>query len=104
MKDEDIDYHKLNQGKIVAYLQSGCKYTQSLGFELEHVLLHKDTGAPVSYSEPGGVDDVLKRLAPAYDRYSSSPDSRFSWRGRASRASSRPARCSVPPTAWACPT
>ena len=61
------DFHKLNRDKLVAFFEKGDKYTRSLGFELEHVLLHKETHAPVTYSEPCGVRDVLRRLAPAYD-------------------------------------
>ena len=65
---EQNDFHKLNRDKLVAFFQKGDKYTRSLGFELEHVLLHKGTHAPATYSEPCGVRDVLKRLAPAYDK------------------------------------
>lgn len=61
------DFHKLNRDKLVAFFEKGDKYTRSLGFELEHVLLHKGTHAPVTYSEPCGVRDVLRRLSPAYD-------------------------------------
>lgn len=61
-------FHEVNRKKIAAYFERGDKYSQKLGFELEHVLLRKGTGAPVSYSEPNGVHDILKRLAPLYDR------------------------------------
>lgn len=59
-------YQQLNRDKLVAYFTQGAKHKQSLGFELEHILLHRATNAPVSYKEPGGVHDVLQRLAPAY--------------------------------------
>ena len=65
---EQNDFHKLNRDKLVAFFQKGDKFTRSLGFELEHVLLHKGTHVPATYSEPCGVCDVLKRLAPAYDK------------------------------------
>jgi len=64
---EYTDFHKLNRDKLVAFFEKGDKYTRSLGFELEHVILHKGTHEPVRYSEPGGVREVLERLAPAYD-------------------------------------
>ena len=64
---EQIDFHNLNRDKLVAFFEKGDKYTRSLGFELEHVLLHKGTHEPVRYSESGGVREVLERLAPAYD-------------------------------------
>lgn len=60
-------FHKVNRDKMVAFFAHGDKMARKLGFELEHVLLHKGTHAPVMYSEPGGVRDVLKRLAPFYD-------------------------------------
>lgn len=67
-KGEAVDFHKVNRDKLVSFFKKGDKYSQKLGFELEHILLHKGTHAPVSYSEPGGVHDILKRMAPAYDR------------------------------------
>ncbi len=68
MSDASLDYRKLNRRKLVDFFNKGDTYTQKLGFELEHILLHKGTNAPVSYSEPGGVHDILRRLAPAYER------------------------------------
>ena len=65
---EQLTYcQKLNRENIVKYFRDSCKSDQTLGFELEHVLLHED-GRPVSYSEPGGVRDVLTRLAPSYKK------------------------------------
>lgn len=61
-------FHKINQDKLIAYFEKGDKYTRSLGFELEHIILHVGTGMPVSYSEPNGIRDVLERLAPLYNR------------------------------------
>ncbi|MBO4365912.1 MAG: glutamate--cysteine ligase [Eggerthellaceae bacterium] len=54
---------------IEDYLRSGCKgedEPQRLGVEMEHVLVHED-GRPVSYSEPGGVRDLLERISVHYD-------------------------------------
>ena len=61
------DFGKLNRQNLVDYLRGGCTFEQRLGFELEHVVL-RENGEPVSYSEPGGTHDILKRLAPGYDR------------------------------------
>ena len=61
-------FHDVNREKIAAYFEKGDKYTRTLGFELEHIVLHTDTNAPVSYSEPGGVRDVLKRLSAHYEQ------------------------------------
>lgn len=65
-----IDYREANRRLITEFFEAGCKQTRRLGFELEHSLIRKDTGKAASYSEPGGVRDVLERLAPAYDEQS----------------------------------
>ena len=54
------------------YLRSGCKCEDEplrLGVEMEHTLVHSD-GRPVSYSEPGGVRDLLERMSVHYDERS----------------------------------
>ncbi len=68
MTHESSSFHERNRAKMVAFFERGDTCSQKLGFELEHVLLHARTNEPVSYSEPRGVHDILKRLAPAYDR------------------------------------
>ena len=61
-------FHDINRDNLVAYFEKGDKYTRSLGFELEHIILHKGTGSPAAYSKPGGVRDVLVKLAEKYER------------------------------------
>ena len=61
-------FHDVNREKLVAYFEKGDKYTRLLGFELEHIILHAGTGKPVSYSESGGIRDVLERLSACYER------------------------------------
>jgi len=61
-------FHAINRDKMIAYFEKGDKYTRTLGFELEHVILRAGTGKPVSYSEPGGVRDVLTKLVDKYER------------------------------------
>ena len=61
-----IDYRKLNREKLAAFFEGGDKRSQSFGFELEHALLHED-GSPATYSEAGGVRDVLERLSANYE-------------------------------------
>ncbi len=54
---------------IEDYLRSGCKGEGEplrLGVEMEHTLVHVD-GRPVSYSESGGVRDLLERMSVYYD-------------------------------------
>lgn len=68
-------FQDVNRGKLVALFNGGDKQCRSLGFELEHILLHKGTHAPALYDEPGGVRDVLERLAPLYDKQSVEGDS-----------------------------
>ena len=60
-------YHAINRDNLVAYFEKGDKFNKTLGFELEHIVLHAETHEPVSYSEPGGIRDVLMRLADQYD-------------------------------------
>ena len=57
---------KRNRENLIAYCNAGCKSRRTLGFELEHILLHRETNAPVSYTEPGGIHDILERLSPHY--------------------------------------
>ena len=64
---EKTAYQELNRKNLVALFEGGDKRSRALGFELEHILLHKGTHAPVSYDEPGGVHDVLERLKPFYE-------------------------------------
>lgn len=70
MKTNDSAFHERNRDKFIAFFASGEKYPRKLGFELEHILLRKGSNAPVSYSEPQGVKELLERLAPHYDRVS----------------------------------
>ena len=60
------DFREANRRLIVEFLEAGCKQTKRLGFELEHCIVHRDTHKAVSYSEPGGVRDILEHLAPTY--------------------------------------
>ena len=57
---------KRNRENLIAFFNAGCKPRHTLGFELEHILLHRETNAPVSYAEPGGIHDILERLSPHY--------------------------------------
>ena len=66
--DEKTSFHDTNRRNLVAYFEKGDKFSRTLGFELEHILLKKGTHEPVSYSEQGGARDVLVRLAERYDR------------------------------------
>lgn len=55
-----------NVAQIAARISRGCKATQSLGVEFEHILVKKGTQDAVSYDEPNGVRAVLERLAAHY--------------------------------------
>lgn len=53
---------------IADYLREGCKpVSHRLGVELEHNIVHDD-GRPASYSEPGGVHDLLERMSAHYGK------------------------------------
>jgi len=59
-----------NTQLIANYLRGGIKCdSRKLGVELEHNLVHED-GRPVSYSEPGGVKELLERLSVHYQQHS----------------------------------
>lgn len=62
------NYRDINRQNMIAYFEKGDKYTRSLGFELEHIILRAGTGEKVSYSEPGGIRDVLVKLSEKYDK------------------------------------
>lgn len=64
---EKTAFQEANRKNLVALFEGGDKYSRALGFELEHILLHKGTHEPVTYDEPGGVRDILERLAPFYE-------------------------------------
>lgn len=60
--------HAANHDKLVRIFSAGCKTHQGVGIELEHLLLHKNTGLPASYEGPDGVGELLHRLSKFYDR------------------------------------
>ncbi|NPD31740.1 C26 family cysteine hydrolase domain-containing family [Eggerthellaceae bacterium zg-997] len=64
----------INRAKLVAFFRAGVKDKQMFGYELEHIVLRKDTEGPVSYDEPGGIREVLERMAPRYERRISHDD------------------------------
>lgn len=58
-------YREQNVQLIVDYLRSGCHESHKLGVEMEHALIRAD-GRAVSYSEPGGIRELLERLSGHY--------------------------------------
>ncbi len=51
---------------IAEYFESGCTPAQgAVGIELEHTVVHDDL-APVTYSEPYGVQWILRQLQEEY--------------------------------------
>ena len=60
--------HAANHEKLVRIFAAGGKQHQGIGIELEHLLLHKNTGAPVAYEGPDGVGELLRRLSVYYER------------------------------------
>lgn len=52
-----------NVEAIVSYIAAGADArSESVGIELEHLILHADGGARVSYSEENGIESLLERL------------------------------------------
>ena len=65
---EQTTFHEVNRKKLVAFFTGGEKFAHTLGVEIEHVVNRQNAGGTVSYFEPGGVRDILERLAPAYEK------------------------------------
>ena len=66
-----MNYLEQNKADMIAYLQKGCKPKGSLlrfGVELEHFIVKKDTKEAVSYYGENGVETILKRLLPFYEK------------------------------------
>lgn len=59
--------YERNIQHIITCLEQGCKNERLLGVEFENILVKRGTYAPVTYSEPGGVLEVLRRLSEYYD-------------------------------------
>ncbi|MDO5335061.1 MAG: glutamate-cysteine ligase family protein [Coriobacteriia bacterium] len=59
--------YRQNLASIIACLQRGCKDEQLLGVEFENILVKSGSFEPVTYSEPNGVLEVLRRLSAHYD-------------------------------------
>lgn len=66
-KDSKKAWYDRNVDRIVERLQAGCKDEQLLGVEFENILVKRDSYEPVTYSEPKGVLEVLRRLSAHYD-------------------------------------
>ena len=51
--------------KIAAFFAAGCKNTKDrkIGLELEHILVHKDTGKSVTYYEEHGQEYILNEFS-----------------------------------------
>lgn len=62
------DFYQLNHDSIVEHFKQGIKPCRTLGFELEHFLIHASDGSPVTYDEPEGIRDILHALSTCYDR------------------------------------
>lgn len=59
-----------NKELIIQYLQEGCKSPNMelhFGVELEHFIVHADTGEAVAYEGECGVETILKELIPFYN-------------------------------------
>ncbi len=58
---------------LVEYFESGCTSAQgAVGIELEHTIVHDDL-SPVTYSEPHGVQWVLRQLQSEYPQATLDP-------------------------------
>lgn len=62
------DISEKNKALLESYFHEGCKKNcmQSLGLEIEHFIVRKDSLRTVSYYEKGGVKEILQCLEPFY--------------------------------------
>ena len=66
-----MDYKKENIERLRQYFMDGCKDLSkplTMGLELEHFIVKKDTKESVSYYGECGVEALLKRLMPNYSQ------------------------------------
>ena len=64
------DIARRNIAVLTDHFQAGCKMNciQKLGLEVEHFLVHKDSGRPVTYSEARGTEWILRQIMTAFPR------------------------------------
>lgn len=64
------DYTEINRKKIIEYFQSGCKKESSLsvGLELEHFIVDKETGRTIDFYGEHGVERLLRELRIYYEK------------------------------------
>lgn len=66
-----MNYFNKNKENIIAYLQKGCKpeiEKLRFGVELEHFIVDKDSKEAVSYYGEKGIERVLEKLLPLYEK------------------------------------
>lgn len=64
-----IDYNKENLKRLVEYFTAGCKEegrALTIGLELEHFIVDKETKESIPYSGERGIEAILKKLKPFY--------------------------------------
>ncbi len=65
-----MNYKKENINRIVEYFKEGCKEELrplTIGLELEHFVVDKETKNSVSYYGERGIEALLERLKPLYE-------------------------------------
>ncbi len=65
-----MDYKKENINRIIKHFEEGCKQVAtpfSIGLELEHYVVDKNTKDSVSYYGERGIEVLLERIKPFYE-------------------------------------
>ena len=65
------DIERRNLDILEQHFRDGCKLNciQKLGVEIEHFIVHEDTGASVTYYEECGVEYLLHEIESYYPRH-----------------------------------
>ncbi|MDR2635086.1 MAG: hypothetical protein LBC13_03780 [Clostridiales bacterium] len=61
-----MDFYESNKRTLVNHFLNGAKSKESLGLELEHIVVRSGDGRSVTFYENGGVEEILNALAPYY--------------------------------------
>ncbi len=67
-----MDYKKENINRIIKHFEEGCKQVAtpfSIGLELEHYVVDKNTKVSVSYYGERGIEALLERIKPFYEEF-----------------------------------
>ena len=66
-----MNFYEKNRDNFIQYLKKGCKPEGTelrFGVELEHFIVKKDSQEAVSYYGENGIESILQKLQPFYEK------------------------------------